>query len=33
LSAAFDNIDHSWLLEALGPFPAAEMIARWLKAG
>jgi RNA-directed DNA polymerase len=33
LSAAFDNIDHSRLLHALGAFPAREMIARWLRAG
>ena len=33
LSAAFDNIDHSQLLHALGSFPAREMIARWLKGG
>jgi len=33
LSAAFDNIDHARLLDALGSFPARELIARWLKAG
>ncbi|HEY2504156.1 MAG TPA: reverse transcriptase domain-containing protein, partial [Mycobacterium sp.] len=33
LSAAFDKIDHSRLLEALGSFPAREMIEGWLKAG
>ena len=33
LSAAFDKIDHSRLLETLGSFPAREMIRRWLKAG
>src|SRR6266536_1915700 len=33
LSAAFDNIDHSRLLDALGSFPARDMIGRWLKAG
>jgi RNA-directed DNA polymerase len=33
LSAAFDKIDHSRLLSALGSFPARDMIARWLKAG
>jgi RNA-directed DNA polymerase len=33
LSAAFDRIDHRRLLEALGSFPARDMIAKWLKAG
>ena len=33
LSAAFDKIDHSFLLSQLGTFPAREMIAGWLKAG
>ncbi|PRX42176.1 group II intron reverse transcriptase/maturase [Nonomuraea fuscirosea] len=33
LSAAFDNIDHERLLDALGGFPARDLIARWLKAG
>ena len=33
LSAAFDRIDHSRLLAALGSFPARGMIAGWLKAG
>jgi len=33
LSAAFDRIDHSRLLDALGSFPAKDMIARWLGAG
>ncbi|MEV6861819.1 group II intron reverse transcriptase/maturase [Streptosporangium subroseum] len=33
LAAAFDRIDHSRLLEALGSFPAREMIRAWLKAG
>jgi RNA-directed DNA polymerase len=33
LSAAFDKIDHCRLLEALGDFPARELIQRWLKAG
>jgi RNA-directed DNA polymerase len=33
LSAAFDRIEHSRLLGALGSFPARGMIARWLKAG
>jgi RNA-directed DNA polymerase len=33
LSAAFDKIDHSRLLEALGSFPARDMIRSWLKAG
>ena len=33
LAAAFDKIDHSMLLEALGSFPARDMIKGWLKAG
>jgi RNA-directed DNA polymerase len=33
LSAAFDRIDHSRLITALGSFPARDMIGRWLKAG
>jgi RNA-directed DNA polymerase len=33
LAAAFDKIDHSRLLEALGSFPARDMIREWLKAG
>jgi RNA-directed DNA polymerase len=33
LAAAFDKIDHDHLLAALGPFPARDMIAGWLKAG
>src|SRR6266487_1523239 len=33
LASAFDKISHEHLLEALGGFPAREMIARWLRAG
>ena len=33
LSAAFDKIDHAFLLSQLGTFPARDMIAGWLKAG
>ena len=33
LAAAFDKIDHARLLEALGSFPAREMIRAWLEAG
>jgi RNA-directed DNA polymerase len=33
LAAAFDRIDHSFLLGQLGSFPARDMIAGWLKAG
>jgi len=33
LAAAFDKIDHSRLLDALGSFPARDMIRAWLKAG
>ncbi len=33
LAGAFDKISHEHLLEAIGGFPAREMIAGWLKAG
>src|SRR5216683_2400933 len=33
LKAAFDRIDHNFLLEAIGTFPAREQIREWLKAG
>lgn len=33
LAAAFDRIDHTHLLNAVGDFPAKGMIADWLKAG
>ena len=33
LAAAFDRIDHSHLLAALGSFPARGLVERWLKAG
>jgi RNA-directed DNA polymerase len=33
LAAAFNRIDHARLLDALGSFPARDMIQRWLKAG
>jgi RNA-directed DNA polymerase len=33
LTAAFDRIDHPFLLGQLGTFPARDMIAGWLKAG
>jgi RNA-directed DNA polymerase len=33
LTAAFDKIGHSFLLEQLGGFPARDTIAGWLKAG
>ncbi|MFF4927284.1 group II intron reverse transcriptase/maturase, partial [Kitasatospora sp. NPDC001261] len=33
LKAAFDHIDHEYLLKSLGTFPARGMVARWLKAG
>jgi RNA-directed DNA polymerase len=33
LAAAFDRIDHEKLLEALGSFPARDLIRDWLKAG
>ena len=33
LAAAFDRIDHEKLLEAVGSFPARDLIRGWLKAG
>jgi RNA-directed DNA polymerase len=33
LAAAFDNIDHEYLLATIGDFPARRMVAGWLKAG
>ena len=33
LTAAFDRIDHSHLLSALGGFPAKGLIEAWLKSG
>jgi RNA-directed DNA polymerase len=33
LAAAFDRLDHSHLLKAIGSFPGREMIRAWLKAG
>jgi RNA-directed DNA polymerase len=33
VEGAFDNIGHTALLKAIGPFPARELIAQWLKAG
>jgi RNA-directed DNA polymerase len=33
IQGAFDNIDHEYLLKAVGNFPAREMIRQWLKAG
>ena len=33
LAAAFDKIDHGRLLQALGSFPARDMVRAWLKAG
>jgi RNA-directed DNA polymerase len=31
--ASFDNITHEFLLQAIGEFPAKELIRQWLKAG
>lgn len=33
IEGAFDSISHERVLEAIGPFPARELIRRWLKAG
>ena len=33
LKSAFDKIDHNFLLERLGTFPARKQVRAWLKAG
>ena len=33
LKSAFDKIDHDFLLERLGTFPAREQVRAWMKAG
>jgi RNA-directed DNA polymerase len=33
IKGAFDNIAHSYILDAIGSFPARELIKQWLKAG
>src|SRR5439155_22538468 len=33
IAGAFDNINHDFLLEALGAFPGRELVKQWLKAG
>jgi RNA-directed DNA polymerase len=33
IKGAFDNIGHEKLMEAIGNFPARELIRQWLKAG
>lgn len=33
IKGCFDNIDHDFLLQAIGNFPARKLIHQWLKAG
>jgi RNA-directed DNA polymerase len=33
IKGAFDHINHDFLLDAIGAFPARELIRQWLKAG
>lgn len=33
IKGAFDNIDHEFLMDAIGGFPAREKVHQWLKAG
>lgn len=33
IKGAFDNINHTFLLETIGTFPARALIRQWLKAG
>src|SRR3954454_17309965 len=33
IKGCFDNIDHQFLLDTIGPIPGRELIKQWLKAG
>ena len=33
ITGCFDNIDHQFLLDTIGPVPGRELIKQWLKAG
>jgi len=33
IKGAFDNIDHDYLLNTIGGFPARELVKQWLKTG
>jgi RNA-directed DNA polymerase len=33
IRGAFDHISHEYLLQAIGPIPARELVKQWLKAG
>jgi RNA-directed DNA polymerase len=33
ITGCFDNIDHRFLLQTIGPVPGRELIKQWLKAG
>jgi len=33
IKGCFDNIDHQFLLDTIGPVPGRELIKQWLKAG
>jgi RNA-directed DNA polymerase len=33
IQGAFDNIDHRFLLDTIGPVPGKELLKQWLKAG
>jgi RNA-directed DNA polymerase len=33
IKGCFDNIDHKFLLDTIGPIPGRELIRQWLKAG
>ena len=33
ITGCFDNIDHQFLLNIIGPIPGRELIKQWLKAG
>jgi RNA-directed DNA polymerase len=33
IAGCFDTIDHDFLMEQIGHFPARRVIAQWLKAG
>jgi RNA-directed DNA polymerase len=33
IKGCFDNIDHQFLLDTIGPIPGRELVKQWLKAG
>jgi len=33
IKSCFDNLDHDWIMDQLGNFPAKSLIKKWLEAG